>query len=147
MIGIGGELSDMIVFRDNRAFRATLNEAMRVSGVEATEPWHAHHLVPIGGPNGPFRDPRPAQEIMRRVGIPLNSVENGMVLPVKFHLWLNSDPQGREYYSIVNREFLNVTDRPSALAALQRIRLEVHRLHQRYLTETPPPHSPLSPWP
>jgi hypothetical protein len=146
-VGIGGELSDMIVFRDNRAFRATLNEAMRVSGVEATEPWHAHHLVPIGGANGALRDPTLAQQAMHRAGIPLNSLDNGMALPARFHQWLNRAPQGEEYYAIVNREMFGVTTREQGLPALQRIRLEVHRLYDRYLVETPPPHSPIRPWP
>jgi hypothetical protein len=147
MVGIAGEIHEMVVFRDNRAFRATLNEAMRVSGVEATEPWHAHHLVPIGGAQGIFRDPTPAQQGMAAVGLHLNSLENGMVLPARFHRWLHGPGEGERYYAFVNGMMATVRTQADAEMGLIAIRTYIRERYAVFLSQTPPPHPSLPPWP
>jgi hypothetical protein len=136
-----------VVFYDSRPMRNALREAMRIDGVGEPPEWQAHHLVPRGGPQGRLRDPTTAQEAMRRVGIPLDPAENGMVLPSEFHRWLHRSPQAEDYYAFVNDEMVDVQTPDDARLALQRIRVHVQQRYLDWLAATPPPHPSVGPWP
>jgi hypothetical protein len=101
------------------AQRSNLRRSMMQAGMLApNDPKQAHHIVPGGGPMSGGRDPGLTQRQLARLGIGLDTPENGAPLSPGFHQGLHT----AAYYDYVQRQLEGAQTAESARTILHAIR-------------------------